>query len=96
MTTEGVRIINFSQRVIWDGPGDGTSPYSDSPLKAVDSAVSNGALFVAAAGNHGESSNFRSFVDQNGNNFGEFPAGTDDNYVILSAGQVSRSAPLAG
>jgi subtilisin family serine protease len=87
MTAQGVRIINFSQASVWDGPGDGTSPYAESPLKAVDAAVSNGALFVSAAGNHGEATYFGAFVDQNGNNFAEFPGTSDQNSVVLPAGQ---------
>ena len=53
MTSQGVRVINYSAGWVWDGPGNGTSPYSDSPLKSVDAATAGGAVFVAAAGNEG-------------------------------------------
>ena len=51
MVEEGVDIINNSQGWIWDGPGDGTSPDSDSPLRAVDYAVQNGITWISSAGN---------------------------------------------
>ena len=46
MVSEGVQIINTSRRWVWDGPGDGTSPYTDSPLNTVDSAVASGVIWV--------------------------------------------------
>ena len=39
-----VRVINMSLSTNWDGPGDGTSPYADSLLKAVDAAIAGGAI----------------------------------------------------
>ena len=38
---------------IWSGPGDGTSPYSNSSLRTVDAAVAGGITWVNAAGNFG-------------------------------------------
>jgi subtilisin family serine protease len=32
MASQGVHVINMSLSWSWDGPGDGTSPYTDSPL----------------------------------------------------------------
>ena len=51
MVERGVQVIVHS--VVWvvDGPGDGTSPFSNSPLESVDAAVSGGILWVNAAGN---------------------------------------------
>ena len=87
MTSQGVRVINYSSARVWDGPGNGTSPYSDSPLKTVDAATAGGAVFVAAAGNEGTATYLGAFNDVNGNNWAEFPAGTDDNAVFLAAGE---------
>ena len=87
MTSQGVRVINYSRAYTWDGPGNGTSPYSDSPLKAVDAAVANGAVFVTAAGNEGTATYLGAFNDQNGNNWAEFSEGIDDNAVFLLSGQ---------
>ncbi|MFN2444717.1 MAG: hypothetical protein ABR606_03905, partial [Vicinamibacterales bacterium] len=33
MISQGVSVIVFSQAFLWDGPGDGTSPFADSPLR---------------------------------------------------------------
>ena len=52
MISEGVSVINKSQIWNFDGPGDGTSPFSTSPLNAIDRAVSAGIVWVNAAGNH--------------------------------------------
>ena len=42
MIEHDVDIINMSMHWSWSGPGDGTSPYSNSPLKSVDTAVTGG------------------------------------------------------
>ena len=52
MTSQGVQVINHSGGWSFDGPGDGTSPSSKSPLRTIDAAVSNGATWVNAAGNN--------------------------------------------
>ncbi len=52
MIAENVSVINHSQVWNFDGPGDGSSPASNSPLKAIDKAVSAGIVWVNAAGNH--------------------------------------------
>jgi hypothetical protein len=54
MTSNGVRVINRSMGGGFEGPGDGTSPYTDSTYGVIDAAVSGGALWVNAAGNAGE------------------------------------------
>ena len=52
MISEGVTVINHSATWLFDGPGDGTSPSSISPLNTVDRAVAAGIVWVNAAGNH--------------------------------------------
>ncbi|MGC8633901.1 MAG: S8 family serine peptidase [Candidatus Limnocylindrales bacterium] len=55
MTSNGVRIINASWTDTgFEGPGDGTSPYADTAYTLVNRAVSEGALWVNAAGNSGD------------------------------------------
>ncbi len=54
MTSNGVRVINRSMGGGFEGPGDGTSPYTDSTYGVIDAAVSGGALWVNAAGNASE------------------------------------------
>ena len=51
MASQGVSVIVRSERDRFDGPGDGTSPDSLSPLKAVDRAVDSGIIWVNSAGN---------------------------------------------
>ncbi len=58
MISQGVQVINYSAGWIWDGPGDGTSPSSISPLNTVDAAVAGGILWVNAAGNEAENTYF--------------------------------------
>ena len=38
MISEGVLVINHSVTWGWDGPGDGTWAYSNSPLRSLDQA----------------------------------------------------------
>ena len=51
MISEGVSVINHSRLWTFDGPGDGTSPLSISPLNSIDRAVTAGIVWVNAAGN---------------------------------------------
>ena len=51
MISEGVTVINMSLGYVWDGPGDGTSPFGNSLLKTVDHAVDSGIIWVTSAGN---------------------------------------------
>ncbi len=52
MISEGVSVINQSLTWPFDGPGNGSSPLSVSPLRAVDRAVSAGIVWVNSAGNN--------------------------------------------
>ncbi|MCY4448420.1 MAG: leucine-rich repeat domain-containing protein, partial [Chloroflexi bacterium] len=63
MVSEGVQVINHSVSWTYDGPGDGTSPLSISPLNTVDHAVSNDILWVNSAGNHAAHTWFGSYSD---------------------------------
>lgn len=72
MVAQGVQVINYSVGDPWDGPGDGTSPNSESPLNTVNKAIENGIVWVNAAGNEGQSAWFGRFQDVDGNGFHEF------------------------
>jgi subtilisin family serine protease len=95
MTSQGVQIINHSVAWTWDGPGDGTSPFNDSPLLSVDLAVSGGALWANAAGNEAQSTWTGAFTDSDGNDLLEFDsspqcataASCEINRVDLQVGQ---------
>ena len=59
MVSEGVSVISHSIGKDIDGPGDGTSPSSISPLKTVDRAVAGGIVWVNAAGNEAKRTWFK-------------------------------------
>ena len=65
MVGQGVQIINVSLGYRYDGPGDGTSPSSNSPLKTIDVAASNGIVWVNAAGNDARRVWHGTFTDPN-------------------------------
>ena len=77
MANQGVKVINHSVSWPWDGPGDGTSPYSNSPLKTVDTAVENGIVWVNSAGNQADRTWYGAFRDTDDNGWHEF-SGTDE------------------
>jgi hypothetical protein len=85
MISEGVDVINYSVGWIWDGPGDGTSPFSVSPLASVDTAVSAGIVWVNSAGNSAEESWFAGYKDSDGDGWVEFTTGNlEGNSVVLT------------
>ena len=63
MVSQGVDVINTSVHWLWDGPGNGTSPYTDSPLRSINTGVSGGSVFTVAAGNDARATWFGSFSD---------------------------------
>ena len=72
MTGKGVSVINMSLSWTFDGPGDGTSPRSTSPLNAVDTAVENGVVWVNSAGNYARRAWFGAPTDSDGDKTLEF------------------------
>ncbi len=79
MISEGVQVINHSVGWPLDGPGDGTSPFSSSPLKTIDHAVENGVVWINAASNDAENTWFtnRPLSDPDGDRFVNF-SGVDE------------------
>ena len=72
MIDHDVDIINHSVGWIWSGPGDGTSPYSNSTLKSVDAAIAAGITWVNAAGNSATETWFGDFSDSDDDGFHNF------------------------
>ena len=66
MASQGVSVINYSVGWIFDGPGDGTSPSSISPLKTVDQSVASGVIWVNSAGNSGQRAWFGDYSNPDG------------------------------
>ena len=88
MLSEGVSVINQSLSWTWDGPGDGTSPFNESPVKTVDTSVAGGAIWVNSAGNGAQGNWYGVYKDADGDGFIEFTAGSSEvNSVQLSAGE---------
>ena len=89
MVSEGVSVINTSIGWLYDGPGDGTSPFGDSPLKTVDKAVASGAIWVSLAHNHAQTTWFGDYADTDGNGFVSF-AEPDIEVVRLAVKEGER------
>ena len=89
MVAQGVEVINMSLKWTWDGPGDGTSPFAESPLATVDDAVAGGVTWINSAGNEALISWYGSYTNADADSFVEFlPSSPDEaNNVTLSAGE---------
>ena len=83
MVSEGVDVINASVGWTFSGPGDGTSPFTYSPLKSVDAAVEGGMVWVNAAGNSARVNWFGAFTDSNANSIHNFSAIDECNGVRI-------------
>ena len=83
MAAQGVQVINYSLSWPWDGPGDGTSPNGESPLNTVDTAIEEGIIWVAAAGNEGQSAWFGPFQDLDDDGNHEFNGAYEGNCFTL-------------
>ena len=83
MADQGVQVINFSVGLRWDGPGDGTSPNSESALNTVDTAIDKGIVWVNAAGNEGRSAWFGPFQDFDDDGNHEFNGARELNCFVL-------------
>ena len=66
MASQGVSVINYSVGWFFDGPGDGTSPSSVSPLKTVDQSVASGVIWVNSGGNSGQTAWFGDYSNPDG------------------------------
>ena len=89
MTSNGIRIINasFFSGLMFEGPGDGTSPYTNSLYALVDRAVAGGALWVNAAGNAGDSGWTGPWTDADNNGWLDFAPGVGVDGMTLAAGE---------
>ena len=91
MVSQGVSVIASGVVFNFDGPGDGTSPFSDSPLKTVDRAVAGGAIWVNGAGNYGQRTWFGTYsiVNVDGTKYVAFNGSSDVfNDIALEVGDV--------
>ena len=84
MASQGIDVINMSLGWTFNGPGDGTTYYSNAPLKSVDAAVNGGIIWVNAAGNSARASWYGSFEDSDSDGLHQFNAsGNECNGVTI-------------
>ena len=84
MADEGVTVINYSVGWVHHGPGDGTSPFSSSPLNTVDQAVARGITWANSAGNAAEDTWFGGYSDPDGDGVISFNnASAEINPLVL-------------
>ena len=87
MVSQRVDVITTSVHWLWDGPGNGTSPYTDSPLRSINTGASGGSVFTVAAGNEARATWFGSFSDPDNDGELDFVTGDECNSVSLSANE---------
>jgi hypothetical protein len=87
MAAQGVVVINQSLQWLWEGPGDGTTIYSASPLKAVELATTAGIVWVNSSGNANQTTWSGSWLDSDADQFLDYQIGQESNTVSLVAGQ---------
>lgn len=83
MAEQGVQVINMSLGWIADGPGDGTSPSGNSPLRSVDAAVSGGITWANAAGNSARNAWYGAFWDPDDDGWHNFTSRDEANTFFL-------------
>ena len=86
MADQGVTVINHSVGWGYEGPGDGTSRFSDSALAAIDTAVARGIVWINSVGNEGQSTWTGPLVDADADGLLEFGPGAERNGVSVFAG----------
>ena len=84
MTGQGVTVINLSGGWAPLNPGDGTSPFSNAPLKTVDRAVAGGAVFITAGGNAGRRVWYGTFADPDGDRWHNFNDQVEANHFTVT------------
>ena len=90
MIEQGVQVINHSVVYPWDGPGDGNSVFSPSPLRTVNYAVNNGGIvWVNSAGN----STRYSWFSDSGFSDGDGPDSLYLNYNVDNVVNADSSDP---
>ena len=87
MVENGVHVINRSLGGGYEGPGDGTSWFSNSMLNNIDNAVSGGIVFVNSAGNAARGTWYGTFNDYDNDDSLNFGSRDDSNNFSLREGR---------
>ena len=80
-----VVVMSLSSR--FEGPGDGTSPYTNRFIAAINRAVSLGMTVAISAGNDNKRSWYGRFVNSDNDRVLDWAAGDECNRVYLVAGR---------
>ena len=85
MVSQGVDVINMSLGWTFNGPGDGTTYYSNAPLDSVDAAVRGGIIWVNSAGNSARDSWYGAYEDSDADGVHQFNSavGNECNGVTI-------------
>ena len=86
MVSQGVSVIVRSESSTFDGPGDGTSPFRDSPLRAVDRAGDGGVIWVNSAGNNARRTWFGDYSNADGDTLIDFNGSDEGIDLQLETG----------
>ena len=86
MTEQGVRVINVSLGYSPDGPGDGTSPHSNSPLRTIDASVAQGVMWSVAGGNLAQGVWYGTFSDSDNDGWHNFAPQDEGNTFTIEEG----------
>ena len=86
MAAQGVRVINQSLGYSPDGPGDGTSPSSNSPLRTIDAAVESDIAWVNAGGNSGMKVWYGTYSDPDDKGIHHFTSTDQGNSFHINEG----------
>ncbi|MYH41505.1 MAG: S8 family serine peptidase, partial [Chloroflexi bacterium] len=81
-----VDVIVMSLGGDFEGPGDGTSPYSHGDIRTLNRAIANGMTVVVAAGNSHNRSWYGTLVDSDNDDVLEWQSGDECNSIHLVAG----------
>ena len=81
MVANEVDVINHSVGWEWEGPGDGTTPFSNGVLRTVDAAVAGGITWVNSAGNYAVETWFGDFTDPDGDGWHNFSSDIECNDI---------------
>ena len=87
MVSQNVDVINMSIYWAWDGPGDGTALFSDSPLRSVDKAVQNEIVWVNAAGNTALGAWYGAYSNSDSDRYHNFSGGDECISVYIESGE---------
>lgn len=83
MVANGVHVINHSISGIYQGPGDGTSYFSNGMIRSLDAGVSGGIAWINSGGNSAQNVWYGTFNDPDGDGSHNFTPRDEGNTFFL-------------